>query len=81
MQKKNKEKKKKECKNYKSIYNRLDSLLEQRSKRQTQKIEKDLTTGRELFKPNLNSSKDSYELFVQSLSKEKIKVRKNSIEK
>ena len=81
MQKKNKEKKKKECKNYKSIYNRLDSLLEQRSKRQTQKIEKDLTTGRELFKPNLNSSKDSYELFVQSLSKEKVKVRKNSIEK
>ena len=81
MQKKNKQKKKKECKNYKSIYNRLDSLLEQRSKRQTQKIEKDLTTGRELFKPNLNSSKDSYELFVQSLSKEKIKVRKNSIEK
>lgn len=81
MQKKNKQKKKKECKNYKSIYNRLDSLLEQRSKRQTQKIEKDLTTGRELFKPNLNSSKDSYELFVQSLSKEKVKVRKNSIEK
>lgn len=59
-------------KNYISLFQRLDHILELRQKKKNCEPRIDLTTGRELFKPDLTSSKVSYKLFAQSLSKEKI---------
>lgn len=64
------------------MYNRLDDILSRRVNRIKEQTKLDITSGRELFKLDLQSSKDSYKWYRESLSKEKLqtKMHKNKAE-